>query len=280
MEYLMTYGWAILIIAVVLGALFQLGIFNASTFTPKAPPGACHVFRPNGPGTASFINLQGICNGELPQYVAKFNGASSYVSATLTSQFANMKYATLCAWIFMAAASTTYPVIIAEQSSTAWNFNVNPNNYLYAQFRTAGGYNTLLGVTKIPVSQWTSVCATYDTNSKINTYVNGVADNSVTATFTGTLVAGTAAPTVGGGWTTYWFNGQIANVQVYNTSLSSNEIKALYNEGIGGAPVALNSLVAWWPLNGDAKDYSGNNNNGVPTALSFTSSWSSGYSAP
>ena len=28
MEYLMTYGWAILIIAVVLGALFSLGVFG------------------------------------------------------------------------------------------------------------------------------------------------------------------------------------------------------------------------------------------------------------
>ena len=33
MEYLMTYGWAILIIAVVLGALFELGIFNTTSFT-------------------------------------------------------------------------------------------------------------------------------------------------------------------------------------------------------------------------------------------------------
>jgi len=31
MEYLMTYGWAILIIAVVLGALFSLGVFNSSS---------------------------------------------------------------------------------------------------------------------------------------------------------------------------------------------------------------------------------------------------------
>ncbi|MDE1762596.1 MAG: hypothetical protein KGH78_05440, partial [Candidatus Micrarchaeota archaeon] len=29
-EYLMTYGWAILIIAVVLGALYQLGLFGTS----------------------------------------------------------------------------------------------------------------------------------------------------------------------------------------------------------------------------------------------------------
>ncbi len=33
MEYLMTYGWAILIIAVVLAALFYLGLFNSSAFS-------------------------------------------------------------------------------------------------------------------------------------------------------------------------------------------------------------------------------------------------------
>lgn len=33
MEYLMTYGWAILIIAVVLGALFSLGVFNTGSIT-------------------------------------------------------------------------------------------------------------------------------------------------------------------------------------------------------------------------------------------------------
>ena len=36
MEYLMTYGWAILVIAVVLAALFALGIFNGGTL-----PTAC-----------------------------------------------------------------------------------------------------------------------------------------------------------------------------------------------------------------------------------------------
>ena len=51
MEYLMTYGWAILIIAVVLGALFGLGFFNSANLAPKVAPGSCQVYRPNGPGT-------------------------------------------------------------------------------------------------------------------------------------------------------------------------------------------------------------------------------------
>ena len=63
----------------------------------------------------------------------------------------------------------------------------------------------------------------------------------------------------------YYFSGSIANVQIYNTSLSANEVQALYLEGIGGAPIDLQNLVGWWPLNGNANDYSGNGNNGVPT---------------
>ena len=65
MEYLMTYGWAILIIAVVLGVMFQLGIFSASNLAPKAPAGACQVFRP-APGVAGTVSLEGECNGQLP----------------------------------------------------------------------------------------------------------------------------------------------------------------------------------------------------------------------
>jgi hypothetical protein len=36
MEYLMTYGWAILVIAVVLSALFGLGLFNSNSFANNA----------------------------------------------------------------------------------------------------------------------------------------------------------------------------------------------------------------------------------------------------
>ena len=78
-----------------------------------------------------------------------------------------------------------------------------------------------------------------------------------------------------------YFNGSIANVQIYNTSLSSNELAALYQEGIGGAPINIQNLVGWWPLNGNAQDYSGNNNNGqISGGVSFNSSWQSGYTPP
>lgn len=39
MEYLMTYGWAILIVIIVAAALFALGVFNPSSWTPPTPSG-------------------------------------------------------------------------------------------------------------------------------------------------------------------------------------------------------------------------------------------------
>ena len=46
------------------------------------------------------------------------------------------------------------------------------------------------------------------------------------------------------------------------------------------APVDLQNLVGWWPLNGNANDYSGNQNNGGATNVIYTTSWTNGYTAP
>ena len=118
MEYLMTYGWAILIIAVVLGALFQLGVFNANNFAPKALPGSCKVFRPNGPGTTSFINLEGVCTGELPQYVAQFNG-NSYIASGTTYIPSGSQPITVTGWFLYTPANPS--------PSMFWSYGVSGN---------------------------------------------------------------------------------------------------------------------------------------------------------
>ena len=73
----MTYGWAILIIAIVMVAMFQLGIFNPSE--PRVSAGACEVYR----SAASSPTLTGECQGVLPEYVAQFNGQDSHIATTL-----------------------------------------------------------------------------------------------------------------------------------------------------------------------------------------------------
>jgi len=266
MEYLMTYGWAILIIAVVLGALFQLGVFNSSSFSPRAPPGACQVFRPSGPGTITNINLMGVCTGQLPQYVAKFNGQpNNYVKTSsappITSQIA------LCGWAYGingAVAGGQYESFMISQAG---------GNSLSIHISTDGGIGGELnfgGGTTFTLNAWHFVCGEY-TGSNYVGFIDGQqVFNTAGAQFYTTLQNIWFGGNSFGGFT----SGLLANFQLYNTSLSANQVQALYLEGIGGAPMKLQNLVGWWPLNGNGNDYSGNNYNAQAYgSVAFTSQY-------
>jgi len=59
------------------------------------------------------------------------------------------------------------------------------------------------------------------------------------------------------------FNGLITNLQLYSAYLTQNQIGALYAQGPASTPLGDSGLVSWWPLAGNAKDYSFNNNTGT-----------------
>jgi len=295
MEYLMTYGWAILIISVVLAALFQLGVFNPMTFAPKALPGSCQVFRPNGPGTTSFINLEGICSGELPQYVAQLS--SGYIQLNTVPVDFLPSY-TINFWIYptrsnenifhmysgMKEAAPGCPMFvigISPLTVASWNLNY-PNNWYASSFNSINP----------SLNTWSMISITLSGGGvgtgTMTAYINGGSPDSTKGqeTYSGTLysdpgsvigVSGSGCPgAIGDGG----FSGDVANFQIYNTTLSSSEIQALYQEGIGGAPIDLQHLVGWWPLNGNANDYSGNGNNGQASNVIYVSNWYSGYTPP
>ena len=273
MEYLMTYGWSILIVAVVLGALAYLGVFNPLYFAPKANPGSCQVFRPNGAGTSYDINLLGVCNGEIPEYIAQFNGQSSYID--LMSNYQIPTHTTLSMWVL--------PNSLQESTIFTWN----GGGIWYGLFTAGGGilsdYGGYVTEGSYNANKWIFVVFNISDSggySAVGLYVNGFQNPPELSslsypTGTGTLQLGESSCCGYG-----YLSGQISDVQMYNTSLDSASVNALYQEGIGGAPIDLQNLVGWWPLNGNANDYSGNGNNGVPTNVVYTSSWISSYNPP
>ncbi len=285
MEYLMTYGWAILIIAVVLGALFQLGVFNAGTFAPHAPPGACQVLRPNGPNTATYVNLEGVCSGELPQYVAQFNGGADVVVSSTGAFPSGANPRTVTGWFLSTSSSLPssgemlffYGTTCTTCAFAGWIGN-GCSNPTYSVVLDTWGC-TDVSATQTGPNTWTFFADVYDGSNKIE-YV-GLSGRVYSASVANTIstTSQTSFDIATGGGNPY-LTGFIANIQVYNTSLTSSEVNALYVEGIGGAPIKLDNLVGWWPLNGNANDYSGNNNNGVPSGVSYTNQWVSGYTPP
>jgi hypothetical protein len=259
MEYLMTYGWAILIIAVVLGVLFQMGVFNSSSLTVRAPGGACKVLR-----TSAAVNLVGQCSGILPKYVAQFDGQSSYIKTSASLQKSSSE--TFSAWVSMASFPTNWPVVCGFVDPAI--YIQSPSGKPYVQWSGSS-----VATSPLSLNTWTFVLGTlsYDgsTSTTEQMYINGTA--SGTPNVAAGKITGTSYFSIGG-VAGQSFNGFISNVQLYNTSLDSSQIQSLYLKGIGGAPVDPSHLVGWWPLNGDTKDYGGNNN-GVPTSITFTAQY-------
>ena len=114
--------------------------------------------------------------------------------------------------------------------------------------RMAMGDTPMPEIGAVSTGQWYHVVLVYQSSTNACAYLNGV----MTCTATGTL--GTASTTLylgkdPGDW---WgnFNGYLDDVRVYNRVVSSAEVQCLYSLG-------ETNLVAWYPLNADAKDASG-----------------------
>ena len=260
MEYLMTYGWAILIVAVVLAGLYNLGVFNGLGNTARAQPGSCQVVRNTAIASQAVVSLQGLCQGQLPQFVATFDGSTSYFNSTVSLMPFGNNAITITEWVYPTATS-------------AMNF-VTPGS-------TGSGKNLYTGISaqsniivndlsvstgNVPASanQWTFVAATYS-NPTITLYVyrGGVLVGTNTITDSGLSLPSGCQLVIGaqtgacGTPTGQYFQGWMANIQVYNVSLSPAELQGQYAAGIGGAPIRPTALVAWYPLNGNGNDYSG-----------------------
>ena len=282
MEYLMTYGWAILIIAVILAAFFELGVFNPYTFASKAQPGSCQVYRPNGQGTNNFISLQGTCTNEIPEYAAQFNGQNSYIYTPVGSWLGTNHAFTVVAWYYSLTGGGQVVNICTSPTCGSWStpfigYNTNGSTYAWINGPPILWNSTSFG-------RWYFAVITYNAGSNYEIlFINGKNVSSAIGTYSSSDVfdyATIGADPTGQHWGNVYLNGFISNVQIYNTALSQPDIQALYKEGIGGVPIDLNNLVGWWPLNGNANDYSGNGNNGNAINVSFTGGWYKGYTAP
>ncbi len=280
----MTYGWSILLIAIVLGVLFSLGVFSNSNLTPRAQANNCRVYRPGGTGTTTNINFEGVCNGELPEYVAQFNGATSQVSTGTRGLPLGSSARSIFVWFYPTNGVSIETDMYTYGTAATANMirlGFNPASPYIGVF--GSGDNYVVTVPSIALNQWHFIGFTYVAGATtVTLYLDG---QSYTGSLTGgipfnTVLPGSSPSLLGYNNEGTWFQGMEADLQVYNTTFSANDVQSLYLEGIGGAPTEPEYLAAWWPLNGDTNDYSGNLNNGVPTSISYTSAWTNGYTTP
>ncbi len=303
MEYLTTYGWAILIIAIIFAALFYT---HFSTVSVRAAPGACQVIRPFGDYSTQIIAQEGICKDALPEFVSSF--VSSYASGGVSKGSGNgngsFSYPSYISIPSLPLLSSSTPGVTPGFTISAWVYWYGPTSAhcqgifgnnpspssgieLYAYGQNNGACGTLWingSYVKWPnannsfaPNRWQFVVATYNqANGNATVFVNGSVFTTSTLFPVVPFVSSNSSVIGAVAWPNgdiYPTNGIIADVQVYNTPLSQNDINTLYKEGIGGDPINLYNLAGWWPLNGNANDYSGNNNNGQSYNLTFYSAY-------
>ncbi len=204
---------------------------------------------------------------------AQFNGASSMISIGTTNFPSGTSPFTLAAWVNENTLSSRHYIVGYGGSTGNSQAVMSLNEFGPGQFGLETCGNGYLTSPKLAANTWYFLAVTY--NGVAPTfYVNGVAysyNSTWGAPSPLNVVAGNGVIGNGGVCNpNIYMSGAIAGAQVYNTSLSAQEIQALYQEDISGTPISNAGLVGWWPLDGNANDYSGNGNNGVPNYVNYS----------
>lgn len=282
-EYLITYGWAILVLAGVLVLLFKLGVFTVGNYAPRLNPGGCQISKPIAQGSPTLATMTGICNGELPLYVALFR--SDYTEQIIVPYkfFRNQSF-TLLGWIYWT------PGTIGSSSKIGYAYGgqtgsgtdngiaiINSNGNFRVEFngdaKTCASGSAYAGVWYQYGVSWSN------TTHQANIWVNGtqacqfqtngniiINDNLYLGGSLGTWI-GTAGYT----------SGYLANIQLYNQSLTQSQVSQLFLEGVGGVPLSPEYMEGWWPLNGNPNDYSGDGFNGAANGIAYSTTWINTY---
>ncbi|MFZ1699482.1 MAG: LamG domain-containing protein [Pyrinomonadaceae bacterium] len=162
-----------------------------------------------------------------------------------------------------------------DNSNVTYAFFVDTNGQLAYYAKTGGSFQYARSKMVIPTNVFTHVATTIS-GSTITLFINGVADGSTTLTVGRPATSGRLSIGHGEDVTNAddYFAGVIDELSLYSRSLSSGEIQAIYNAGIGGkcgtecTPLPSNA-VAWWKGEDDANDVFGVNHGSLENGATF-----------
>ena len=149
--------------------------------------------------------------------------------------------------------------------SNGVTMNINASGNLWGRIFTETSNITQVQTgSVISLNSWSHVAMTYDSSTKtLKTYLNGSEAGSIVGT--DSSVASTADLSVGRAsiGTVYdYFDGEISNVSIFNTELTSTQVQTIYNNGTPETLIS-HSPTSWYKLDNTTtgvQDSSGSNN--------------------
>lgn len=261
-------------------ALFAGGgalIYALTKTTEKAGPVGYWKFD-EGAGTVAYDASGNANNGTLTNFdfndnsnwttgkvagALEFDGSNDYVDAgTGASLDMGTGDATVEMWIKLASISRNHGLIRTRtdgdsDAGISWYY-LSALNKIY--FRFCDGSTTRLehssSAFTITDTNWHLITVTYDRDGNATYYLDGISKFALAISTQQGNITNSASLRLGYG-TTYYQNGLIDEVRVYNRALSAAEISWNYNR---------RGPVGWWPFDEgsgqEVHDRSGNDNHG------------------
>ena len=161
-----------------------------------------------------------------------FDGTNDYINCgndSSLSALGGTTNITASAWVYYTAyggGGNTYSVITVKGPPWTWLLE-NPSNYFTFRITAGGADVNVVDASTHLLNTWYYVVGTYD-GSAMRIYVNGVLKTARSQA--GTLGTNSETAKIGTyQGTNYNLTGRIANVSIYNKTLSSTEILQNYN---------------------------------------------------
>jgi prepilin-type N-terminal cleavage/methylation domain-containing protein len=177
-----------------------------------------------------------------------FNGSTNYIAVPNSVSLSLNSSLTLSAWVKRNSLTSFSYTIISKGSLNGGSTNVSyglflagTNNY---SGRISNNGSTITGITSSGVyndTNWHLVTLVYNSSLQtLNLYIDGVQAATPLTGVTSSLFTNNTNFTVGSmilsGAPSWFWNGLIDDVRVYNRPLSAVEIGMLYNSGVGCVP--------------------------------------------
>ena len=211
-------------------------------------------------------------DGDSTLPVLSFDG-DDYVScgndSSITSVVSNLS---VCCW-YKTSADGGNIISRDDDTNRVFYMAVNSNDFRVSVWGANTSTAAVNTDTTITDGLWHHLAFTYE-SAKLNLYLDGVSDVTEATACTGNLVSNTEPLEFGRrGDGASFITGHIAQVVMYDATLSAGQIKAIYNKGIDGDHSSDDNLVGFWKCDSASSltDLSSNSNTGTVNGASLVS---------
>ncbi len=198
-----------------------------------------------------------------------FNSDGISIASTATTPINPTGDYSISAWVNPSNVTTANQIFTKygnTDSTRAFGFLIHTDGKLRLLQRATGVTNNTFSANSILANVWTHVAVVRsESNESVSLYINGVLDGGVQENDFIPNNGGTEDLRIGRNNSTpsiTYFTGQISNVSIFNTELSSSQIQTIYNNGTPEASIS-NSPTSWYKLNNTTtgiQDSAGSNN--------------------